>query len=185
MRTSIIAVVTMSACARSKSTPPSALRNSCATLAIEIEVTRQFRDEASTQYVSANKAMTKWNQWDKKLISPAQDATGEYSGAASRARGFRDAGYALCQSASVVHAMLREVPVPDRDLRDAAGKATPLSCDLISISWTDFTRFNADWLALKQRAYDRENDILDVCRQKIPNWSPPSPNLPSITLPAE
>jgi hypothetical protein len=151
-------------------------------LATTIEAARQLRDQASVQYVSANAAMAKWQRWNKRLVTDADDRSGEYSGAATRARGYRDAGYALCQSASLVGAMLREVPVADPELRTVTMRAAPLPCELVSISWTDYDHFSSTWLALKQRAREREEAILDVCRQKIPGWAPPPPSLPVLTL---
>ncbi|NVB78241.1 MAG: hypothetical protein HOV81_07600 [Kofleriaceae bacterium] len=185
MRSLIVATLAASACSGSSSSPPAAVQTSCTTFATTIDAARQLREEASAQYVSANTAMMKWRQWSKKLVPAEQDGSGDYSGAASRLRGYRDAGFALCQSAALVHGMLREVPTADTELREVATKADPPRCELPSISWSDYDRFSSRWQAMKQQARDREDAILDVCRKKIPRWSPPVASLPSITLLSE
>jgi hypothetical protein len=185
MRSLIVATLATSACSGSTSSPPAALQASCTTFAITIEAARQLRDEASAQYVAANTAMMKWRQWSKKLVPLDQDGSGEYSGAASRVRGYRDAGFALCQSAALVHGMLREVPTADAELKDAAAKGDPPRCELPSISWADYERFSARWQGMKQQARDREDAILDACAKKLPRWNAPVASLPSITLVSE
>lgn len=79
----------------------------CEALAISFATSKGLLDLATDQYVSAEHAMQKWEQWNTKAVD--QDGTGEFSGAGDRANRYRAAGDALCLSASLNFWQMREV----------------------------------------------------------------------------
>lgn len=178
-----LAVTSLVAACSGGNSPPESLDTACTTLSVTIEATRQLREYATSEYRSAKAAFLKWEKWNKKLVLPDEDGTGEYSGAAVREWMHRGAADALCKSASLTQDLIKMIPVADKDVQLEVMSVERILCQSVP-SGPDYDRFLANWLAMKQSAYDLENAVIDACHKRLPRWEPPRPGLqPMLFMP--
>lgn len=162
----------------------------CEALAITSATSKTLLDLATQQYVSAEHAMQKWEQWRKKAVTPDQDGTGEFSGAGDRANRYRAAGDALCQSASLNFWQMRELATaltkesPSTELWrlndfNCVTVKSPISPDAEVRS-----AFASDWQRRKGNAQEGATRAVEECFAKR-GGTKPQVVLPPITLPTE
>lgn len=176
MRSALVLALVLAACSSQKARSDS-LQETCNTLAVTIEASRQARESATNQYRSAQLASQKWDKWERKLVTPDDDRMGDYSHAAVRIWMYKGAGDALCQSSLLMDDLLREVPASQRRLVEDLGSINGNICEPMPLGGAELDRFFSAWLAAKQQMYDVENIILDKCRQQVPGWEPPRASL--------
>lgn len=63
----------------------------------------------STRLSEADEAATRWQKWQRKQVSEAEDGTGEFSGAGSEALRYAGAAKALCEAADELHQRIQDL----------------------------------------------------------------------------
>lgn len=188
MVTRTLALLTLIACSSKDSTAHD--NRSCAALAISAATSKTLLDLATQQYVSAEHAMQKWEQWRNKAVTPDEDGTGEFSGAGDRANRYRAAGDALCLSASLSFWEMREVAsaltkqAPSAEL----WRLNDFNCINVKspVSPTADVRaaFMSEWQRRKGDVQEVVTRAVDDCYAKL-GGTKPQISLPPAVLPTE
>lgn len=161
----------------------------CDALAISATTSKALLDLATQQYVAADRAMQKWEQW-RKAVTPDPHDSGEFSGAGDRANRYRSAGDALCQSAFLNFWQMRE-------LATALTKETPstelwrlndFNCTNVESSISpdpkERAAFASNWEKRKANAQEGAIRAVNECYAKR-GGTKPQVILPPLLLPAE
>jgi hypothetical protein len=183
--------VVLALCACNRSNGDSKGAGICDSLAISSGIGAMLLDETTAQIASADRAMTRWSQWEQKEIQADGDKHGLFSDAGRRAERYENTAIAVCLSAAEVYRGMSELArdVHDDEIHTVADHVADLNCgklisEVISPEASDRTALASRWTADAGISRDAAKQMNEVCTRKF-GTRPVSPPPPFFLLTEE